>query len=79
MFGLLPEDDVQLGEWMQSRMQLAVWTPKEPVILRDVEHDVKSTWLPPLNLDLETHWRGFVRDERAKLTAQARSYGAVNQ
>ncbi len=74
MFGLLPEDDLKLGRWMQSRLQLGVWAPSGTVTLADIEDSVKDAWLPPLNLDIETPWKKFVRDERAKLTAQARSY-----
>jgi hypothetical protein len=73
MFGLSPEDDIKLGTWMQSRLQLAVWVPTEPVVLAPVESEVKAAWLPPLNLDIETPWQKFVRGERAKLAAQVRS------
>ncbi|CAN5755475.1 hypothetical protein BH20ACT23_BH20ACT23_17500 [soil metagenome] len=77
MFGLSPKDDVDLGLWMQSHLQLAVWTPSEAVVLALIENEVKAAWLPPLNLDIRTPWKTFVRDERAKLTAQVRSYPPV--
>jgi hypothetical protein len=78
MFGLSPEDDVKLGTWMQSRLQLAVWAPTQPVVLAPVESEVKAAWLPPLNLDIETPWQTFVRGERAKLTAQVRALSRTN-
>lgn len=74
MFGLSPEDDVKLGIWMQSHLQLAVWAPTHPVVLAPAEREVKTAWLPPLNLDIETPWREFVRGERARLTAQVRAF-----
>jgi hypothetical protein len=76
MFGLRPEDDVELGKWMQSHLQLGVWASNEAVVLAPVEGEVKDAWQPPLNLDIDTPWKQFVRDERAKLAAQARTYSA---
>jgi len=78
MFGLSPEDDVKLGIWMQSHLQLAVWAPTQPVVLAPVESQVKAAWLPPLNLDIKTPWQEFVRGERAKLTAQVRGLSRTN-
>jgi hypothetical protein len=77
MFGLRPEDDVTLGKWMQAHLQLAVWSPEDPVTLSVVEDEVIEAWLPPLNLDVKTPWKQFVRTERAKLTAEARSYSGL--
>ena len=78
MFGLSPEDDVKLGVWMKSHLQLAVWAPTQPVVLAPVESEVKTAWLTPLNLDIETPWQKFVRGERAKLTAQVRGLSRTN-
>jgi GIY-YIG catalytic domain-containing protein len=71
-FGLVPDDDLRLGQWMQACLLLAVWVPTTSVDLRVVENNIKGLWLPPLNLDVDTPWKTFVKGERAKLTQQVR-------
>lgn len=57
MYGLSPDDDQALGQWMQSRLRLAVWKYVLDVDLLLLESQVKKLWSPPLNLDVDTPWR----------------------
>lgn len=76
-FGLNPEDDRALTEWMRRRLTLAVWTWDGSEPLRDTEASVLKSLLPPLNIaGVEHRWRAQVQAARKVMADQARAWGA---
>ena len=73
-YGLSPEHDRLLTEWMRHNLELAVWRkPRDcPVLLKDIEEDVLAELQPPLNLkDVNTTWKAKVMAARKKMAEEA--------
>lgn len=72
-YGLRPEDDEKLGAWMRHRLRFTFWPSPPNTLLRALESRLSREWESPLNLDVPTPWRAFVKTQRAKLTALVRN------
>jgi hypothetical protein len=81
-YGLSPEHDRLLTEWMKRNLRLAVW-PKPSNLgleLLDVERAVLTKLQPPLNLkDVETPWTAQIKKARSVLAAQARAWKSLER
>jgi hypothetical protein len=74
-YGLSPEHDQLLTDWMRSRLALSVWPATGPSSLTAIERVVLRRWQPPLNLkDVHTQWSGTISAARRVLAAEARAY-----
>lgn len=72
-YGLSPKDDRKLTAWMLANLQIATWAPDLIVRLADVEHDVVTAWLPPLNLaGADTPWHDALSAKRRMMAAEAK-------
>jgi hypothetical protein len=74
-FGLEPEADLRLTDWMQSHLLLACW-PKPAGVrpLADVEKQVLKQWDPPINLKNSPTKLPRLVAARAIMTAEARTW-----
>lgn len=73
-FGLEPDGDQRLTEWMREHLRLAVWPKPDGVVLADVETAVLARWQPPLNLMKVSHPWPALKEARARMAAQAREW-----
>jgi hypothetical protein len=74
-FGLEPDGDARLTEWMHRHLRIAVWPATEGVSLDPLETLVLQSLQPPLNLaKVSTSWRPAVSAARARLAAEARAW-----
>ena len=76
-YGLSPQHDHVLTEWMRSHLRLAVWA--KPVdlhlALREIELEVLKRLLPPLNLQgITTEWSAQLSAARAVMADEARNW-----
>lgn len=77
-YGLSPEHDRLLTDWMRSRLALAVWPAVGTASLITVERAVLQRWQPPLNLkDVVTPWSPTVGAARRVMAAEARASAAL--
>ena len=72
-FGLTPESDDHLSQWMAERLRLATWVKPEGVDLNEVETAVALQFRPPLNLDKVGEPRARLREARRHMADTARS------
>jgi hypothetical protein len=72
-FGLTPESDDRLSQWMAERLRLATWVKPEGVDLNEVETAVALQFRPPLNLDKVGEPRARLREARKRMADTARS------
>jgi hypothetical protein len=76
-YGLSPEHDQALTNWMRTRLTLAVWANEAALELALVERIALREWQPPLNLkDVETPWSAMVREARRLMADEARANAA---
>ena len=76
-YGLSPEHDRLLTDWMRSRLALAVWPGVRTASLITVERAVLQRWQPPLNLkDAHTPWSATISAARRVMATEARAYAA---
>jgi hypothetical protein len=76
-YGLSPEHDRLLTDWMRSRLALAVWPGAGTASLITVERAVLQRWQPPLNLkDVYTPWSAAIGPARRVMATEARAYAA---
>lgn len=74
-FGLEPDGDARLTEWMHRHLCIATWRATEGVSLDQLETLVLESLQPPLNLaKVSTRWRPGVSAGRARLAAEARAW-----
>jgi len=74
-FGLSPEHDLRLTNWMREHLSIATWVGDARAPLGDVEASVLANWNPVLNLTKVTHQNvDRLRAERAVLAEQARRW-----
>lgn len=70
-FGLEPDSDCALQEWMDRHLGIAVWTAPARMRLVDIEKPLIVMWTPPLN---DTHnpkrWQ-HLRDMRKVMATEA--------
>jgi len=77
-YGLSPEQDNDLSEWIREHLRLAFWPHSGQVALAEIETEVLLRFEPPLNLrKVSTPWRGQVMAAREVLTGEARRWRAV--
>jgi len=79
-FGLEPDDDLKLTEWMRERLELAVWRrPSTCSDLHFVEVGVLSRWVPPLNIqdNRSSRWRPLITTARRAMAGEARRWMAA--
>jgi hypothetical protein len=75
-FGLDPNDDRKLTDWMRSRLGIATWCPDATVVLRPAERELVGAWLPPLNLQgVRTPWSSQLSAARRFMADEARRWG----
>lgn len=76
-YGLTPEQDADLSEWMRQQLELACWAqPAGCTVaqLAGVERTVIGWLLPPLNLkDVVTPWKPKIDAARKVMAAEARA------
>jgi hypothetical protein len=76
-YGLSPAHDAALTSWMREHLQLAFWIKPNNVPLQYVELQVLAALVPPLNLkDVITPWRGMLKNARAVMAAEARTWAS---
>lgn len=76
-YGLSPEHDRLLTDWMRSRLALAVWPGVRTASLITVERAVLQRWQPPLNLkDVHTPWSATISAARRVMATEARAYAS---
>jgi hypothetical protein len=77
-FGLSPEQDDELSDWMRKHLQLACWPKPDSVSieqLKRVERAVAQRLLPPLNLDgVVTPWKKQLEDARLLMRTEAKEW-----
>ena len=74
-YGMSPEHDRLLTDWMRSRLTLAVWPAIGTASLLGIERAVLQRWLPPLNLkDIVTPWSATISEARRVMAAEAGDY-----
>jgi hypothetical protein len=74
-YGLSPEHDAALTNWMRSRLRLATWLKEPGTELLAVERELLAHWKPPLNIkDVQTPWTTMLRQHRAVCAAEARQW-----
>lgn len=77
-YGLTPEDDDVLSEWMRGKLRLACWPKPDGISIEElkrVEGALTERLLPPLNLDgVVTPWRAQVAAARSTMAEDARSW-----
>jgi hypothetical protein len=75
-YGLLPEHDAGLSEWMRGHLELAWWEKSAGCSIAElalVERSVFRRLLPPLNSrDVVTPWRRQIVAARRRMAAEAR-------
>jgi hypothetical protein len=77
-YGLPPEQDARLTDWMRANLVLSVWLSNGHWELRQVERDVLIAIEPPLNLThVHTHWTTHVKAARRVMADQARSQMSI--
>lgn len=76
-YGLSPEHDRLLTDWMRSRLALAVWPGVGTASLITIERAVLQRWQPPLNLkDVHTPWSVAISAARRVMATEARAFAA---
>jgi hypothetical protein len=72
-YGLTPDGDARLTEWMHQHLSLAVWERPTGLTqtLRDVEGEVIRTWMPPLNIQGNPRPLPRLRQARQTMTLEA--------
>lgn len=72
-YGLTPESDARLTEWMHQHLSLAVWERPAGLTqpLRTVEGEVIRTWMPPLNIQGNPRPLPLLRQARQIMTLEA--------
>ncbi len=76
-FGLEPEGDARLTDWMHRNLLLAVWPSSDDVVLDQVETAVLTRLVPPLNLDkVRSPWQTPIEAGRRRLAAEAREWAS---
>lgn len=79
-YGLSPEHDKLLTDWMRTRLTLAVWPNDGSWELSTIERAVLRAWQPPLNLkDVVSPWSARIREARRRMAAEARTYAGAGQ
>jgi GIY-YIG catalytic domain-containing protein len=74
-FGLEPDSDDRITQWMRDNLRLSVWSRDVACDLDALETDVLTTLQPPLNLSkIKTDWTGEIKRHRAVLAAEARAW-----
>ncbi|MFC7490467.1 MULTISPECIES: GIY-YIG nuclease family protein [unclassified Knoellia] len=73
-FGLAPDGDALLSEWMDERLSLVVWVKPEGAPLGDVETKVVRKLDPPLNLDKVGQPRARLRLARKRMADASREW-----
>lgn len=76
-YGLEPDADERLTEWMHDRLAIAIWTmpPSLPIArLEEVETDVIRTWTPPINIRRNPERLRNLRVARAIMADEARAW-----
>jgi hypothetical protein len=75
-FALSEEQDVMLTEWLDARLEMAVWTkPPECAVLGEIEVAVLKRWSPPLNLrDNRSTWGARVSAALKLMASDARTW-----
>lgn len=74
-FGLDPDGDAHLTDWMHHHLRIAVWPSLAGVSLDPLETLVLQALQPPLNLaKVKTSWRPAVSAARARLADEARAW-----
>lgn len=74
-FGLDPDGDARLTDWMHQHLRIAVWPSLAGVSLDPLETLVLQALQPPMNLaKVKTIWRPIVSDARARLADEARAW-----
>lgn len=73
-FGLPPDQDARLTQWMRDQLRIAVWVKAGEDALRDTERELLRRLLPPLNLqDVRTPWTVLVKGARARMARSAKA------
>ncbi|WP_213815226.1 GIY-YIG nuclease family protein [Glaciihabitans sp. dw_435] len=78
-FGLEPDGDHLLTQWMHEHLTLAVWPMPNNVDIKQlgaVEIDVIKYWVPPLNIKDNPGRLRHLRVARAQLAADARAWAS---
>jgi hypothetical protein len=74
-YGLLPQHDKLVTEWMRANLQLAFWLHSGAEPLAQIESSVISSMLPPLNLaGVTTQWSSHVSAARKVMAEEARAW-----
>jgi hypothetical protein len=74
-FGLEPEADERLTNWMHEHLALAYWVNAQTsVALDDIETGVIQAWLPPINLDKVKPRPKRLSDARKVMADDARAW-----
>jgi len=77
-YGLTPEGDARLNEWMHARLTLAVWpaTGEMSACLKDVETAVIVHFTPPINLEKNPDKLARLSRARAEMADEASRWRA---
>ena len=74
-YGLSPEDDAKLTQWMRESLRLAFWANVGTTPLAVVEGELLRFWQPPLNLSgVSTQWTAQVKEARSRMANDARAW-----
>lgn len=77
-YGLLPDADARLTEWMHAHLTIAVWAAPTPLdtCLETLEKVIIVAWEPPLNLRDAPHPSPRLKAAREVMAAEAAHWAA---
>lgn len=76
-YGLEPEGDARLTEWMRQHLRLSIWPAPSGAEVAPIEATALAQLAPALNLErAQSPWRVEVRAARARMAAAAQSWSA---
>lgn len=77
-YGLLPEADARLTDWMHERLTIAVWAAPAHTDrrLKDLEEEIIVAWEPPLNLRSAPRPSLRLKSARKAMAAEAARWAA---
>lgn len=74
-YGLEPDSDARLTEWMRSELRLSFWAAPLSTLLRPVEIAAIQHFAPPLNLtDVVTQFTADIKTRRKFMADRARAW-----
>jgi hypothetical protein len=75
-YGIEPEGDKKLTEWMRTHLTLALWfrSVVDGELVR-IEQALLKQWEPPLNgKDVKTPWSVYIKTARKRMADEARTW-----